>query len=138
MKQEILEKLQAIIAAENCEEHKALYRELNQEFFVIYNEEQKALQEKQLDLEAEVVVDEANELLNKSITEALQTIKLKLAAAKESRVQEEQNNLQQKKNILKNFKEILENEENIGILFNKIKDIREQWKAIGAVSERTV
>ena len=133
MKQEILAKLQSILNSENIEEQKNVYRELNQEFFALYNEEQKALQEKQLDLEAEIVVDEANELLNTEISETLNAIKLKLAEAKEKRAQEENENLQKKKDLLKTFKDILENEENIGVLFNKIKDIREEWKAIGNI-----
>jgi DNA repair exonuclease SbcCD ATPase subunit len=133
MKQEILAKLQSILNSENIEEQKNVYRELNQEFFALYNEEQKALQEKQLDLEAEIVVDETNVLLNTEISETLNAIKLKLVEAKEKRAQEENDNLQKKKDLLKTFKDILENEENIGVLFNKIKDIREEWKAIGNI-----
>jgi hypothetical protein len=133
MKQEILEKLQALLNAENIEEQKGLYRELNQEFFALYNEEQKALQEKQLDLEAVIEVDEANDELNTKISETLQSIKIKLAEAKEKKVEEEKINLQKKKDILKNFKDILENEENIGVLFTKIKAIREEWNAIGNI-----
>lgn len=133
MKQEILAKLQTILNSEDIEEQKGLYRELNQEFFALFNEEQKALQEKQLDIEVEIIVDEANELLNKEISDALTAIKLKLVEAKEKRALEENENLQKKKTILKTFKDILENEENIGVLFTKIKEIREEWKAIGNI-----
>jgi hypothetical protein len=133
MKQSILDKLTTLLAETQIEEQKGLYRELNQEFYAIYSEEQKALQEKQLDIENEIVIDQENEALNQAIIKALADIKNKLAEAKVMREKEELDNLKKKKDILTHFKELLQNEENIGVLFNKIKEIREEWKAIGSI-----
>jgi hypothetical protein len=133
MKQRILDQLNAILSEGKIEEQKGLYRELNQEFYALYSEEQKANQENQLDLENEVIVDVENEALNESILKALSDIKIRLAEAKALREKEEQDNLAKKKNLIKVFTDLLQNEENIGVLFNKIKEIREEWKNIGSI-----
>jgi hypothetical protein len=133
MKQLILDKLNAILEDAQIEEQKGAYRELNQEFYAIYSEEQKNLQERQLDLEQEVIPDPENEALNKAILDALAAIKTKLAEAKLLREKEELDNLKKKKNILTVFTDLLQNEENIGVLFNRIKEIREEWKNIGSI-----
>jgi len=132
-KTEILEKLNALKSLTDTKAIQKELRPITSEFYSLYNKEQKELEEKQLDLEAEIEIDEENDQLNKDIIASIEDIKTRIVELKKAAEAEEKENLSAKQILIKRFQLLMQNEENIGILFNTIKEIREEWNAIGNI-----
>lgn len=132
-KTEILEKLTALKSQEDGKAIQKELRPITSEFYALYNKEEKDLEEKQLDLEAEVEIDVENDQLNKDIIAAIEANKARIVELKKVAEDAEKENLSSKQILLKRFQLLMQNEENIGILFNTIKEIREEWNAVGNI-----
>ncbi len=134
-KKEILEQL---VALKEETDHKVLKREIknwSDAFNEIRNEEEKELHlknEKSEEEELFTLPDEEIQL-NEEIGETLTALKVLRNTLKDAQDNEEKENLSKKQVILKRFQMLLQEEENIGKLFNTIKEIREEWKAVGEI-----
>ena len=135
-KSEILSELKRISASENILEEKRTFRKISNDFRAMLSKEQKQSEEQQLDLEAEVEVDQENEQLNESINLLISELVDAIKNAEQQIENEEKENLKAKEIILKRFQILMQEEENIGKLFNTVKEIREEWKAIGNVPKK--
>lgn len=134
-KNEILDQL---VALKEETDHKVVQRSiksLSEKFYEITNEEEKELQIKNNNSDAEELFTlSAEELqLNEEIKGVLTELKVLRNDLKSARDNEEKENLSAKQVLLKRFQVLLQEEENIGILFNTIKEIREEWKTIGDI-----
>jgi len=68
------------------------------------------------------------------IDEAIRKIDDKRKAEKKAKEKELETNAAVKKQILKEFQSLIQNEENIGIAFKAVGEIRDRWKEVGPVS----
>ena len=132
-KTEILEKLNALKSETDSKAIQKELRSITSEFYSVYNAEQKELEEKQLDLEVEIEIDEVNNQLNTDVIAAIESCKQRIIEIKKEAENAEKENLSAKQILLKRFQLLMQNEENIGVLFNTIKEIREEWNAIGNI-----
>lgn len=66
----------------------------------------------------------------------IKTYKEKYTAEKQLKDQEEKNNLDTKKKILQEYRDLIQNEENLGRAFERIKVIRENWRAVGPLPRK--
>ena len=66
----------------------------------------------------------------------IKTFKEKYTAEKQLKDQEEKNNLDAKKKILEEYRDLIQNEENLGRAFERIKVIRENWRAVGPLPRK--
>ncbi len=132
-KTEILEKLNALKSETDAKAIQKELRPITSEFYALYNKEQKDLEEKQLDLDTEIEIDVENDQLNNDIIASIESCKDRIAELKKAADEAEKENLNAKQILIKRFQLLLQNEENIGVLFNTIKEIREEWNAIGNI-----
>ncbi len=130
---EILDQLKALQTEEDPKSLQKQLRTLNSEFYGIYNAEQKELEAKQLDIDTPLEIDVDNENLNKEIIETLAALKERITFLKKEAEQQEKENLNLKQILIKRFQLLLQNEENLGVLFNTVKEIREEWNAVGNI-----
>lgn len=119
-------------------DHKIIQKELKSladKFYEITNEEDKELQIKNNNSDENELfaLDEAEVALNEQIRELLTELKIRRNELKNSQDAEEKENLTKKQVLLKRFQVLLQEEENIGTLYNTIKEIREEWKSIGDI-----
>lgn len=134
-KKEILDQL---IALKEETDHKVLQKEiknLSEKFYTLTNEEDKELQIKNNNSEDEelITLPEEEVKLNDQIQEELTVLKVRRNELKDQKDNEEKENLSKKQVLLKRFQVLLQEEENIGTLYNTIKEIREEWKGIGDI-----
>lgn len=134
-KKEILERL---INLKETSDHKLLQKEikdLSEQFYHLVNEEERELQIKNNNSEEEELhtLPEEEVQLNEQIQAELTALKLLRNELKEQRDNQEKENLSKKQVLLKRFQVLLQEEENISILYNTIKEIREEWKTIGDI-----
>lgn len=134
-KKEILDQL---IALKEETDHKVLQKEiknLSEKFYTLTNEEDKELQIKNNNSEDEelITLPEEEVKLNDQIQEELTALKVRRNELKDQKDNEEKENLSKKQVLLKRFQVLLQEEENIGTLYNTIKEIREEWKGIGDI-----
>lgn len=134
-KQEILDRLNELKEETN---HKHLQKEiknLSDRFHELMSAEEKELQLKNNESEDEVLITLSAEdlALNEQIQEVMTALKVRRNELKDQKDNEEKENLEKKQVLLKRFQVLLQEEENIGILFNTIKEIREEWKGIGDI-----
>ena len=132
-KKEILDELTRISSIDSISTERKVFGKLKNDFNSIVKREEKELEEKQLDLEEEITVDEEAVKLNEEIQNLVTTIESKIKAEADAKVAEEKENLTAKEVLLKRFQLLMQNEENIGTLFNTIKEIREEWKEVGNI-----
>lgn len=71
--------------------------------------------------------------LLESINTLLNHCKSKIDELKKAKQASEKANLDAKKKVLEEFRDLIQNEENIKNAFDRIKQIREDWKAIGDI-----
>lgn len=134
-KKEILDQL---ISLKEETDHKHLQKELkslSEKFYDLTNEEDKELQIKNHNSDDNELftLDEQEASMNEQIGELLTELKIKRNELKNNKDAEEKDNLTKKQVLLKRFQMLLQEEENIGVLYNTIKEIREEWKTIGEV-----
>lgn len=134
-KKEILDRL---VELKEETDHKVLQKEiknLSDRFHELTNEEEKDLQIQNNNSEEEelITLSEEEVKLNEQIQEGFTAMKVRRNELKDAKDTEEKDNLSKKQVILKRFQMMLQEEENIGKLFNSIKEIREEWKAIGDI-----
>lgn len=134
-KKELLERLTAL---KEETDHKTLYKEiknLSEKFHEITNAEEKELELKNSESEEDelITLPEEEIQFNEQIQKLLTELKVRRNELKDAQDNEEKENLSQKQLLLKRFQVLLQEEENIGILFNTIKEIREEWKTIGDI-----
>jgi hypothetical protein len=135
-KLDIKTKLEEILTHENVQEHVNAGKELVKEFWNIYNEEQKTLKEKQADLEAELEFDAESVALDEEIKILIEDFKSKRENLEKSIVNEETKNLEIKQGLIIRLRNLIQHEENIGTLFNEIKEIQGNWKEIGNIPRK--
>lgn len=135
MKAEILAKLKGLCEAESLSEVQAQVKELSKKFNTLQRQEQKALEEKQLDLNAEIEIDEESERLNREIKDLLDEFFERKKEEDKERKEEEKVNLALKQTLIKELQKLIENEENIGKAFEQINEIRTRWKEAGEVAQ---
>lgn len=134
-KKEIFDRL---IELKEETDHKVLQKEiknLSEKFYAITNEEDKELQIKNNESENEelITLPEEEVKMNEQIQEELTALKVRRNELKDAKDNEEKENLSKKQVLLKRFQVLLQEEENIGTLYNTIKEIREEWKGIGDI-----
>jgi hypothetical protein len=135
-KLDIKTKLEEILTHENVQEHVNAGKELVKEFWNIYNEEQKTLKEKQADLEVELEFDAESVALDEEIKILIEDFKSKRENLEKSIVNEETKNLEIKQGLIIRLRNLIQHEENIGTLFNEIKEIQGNWKEIGNIPRK--
>jgi hypothetical protein len=135
MKSEILAQLKSLCEAENLSQVQGEVKALSKKFNSILNQEQKALEEKQLDLDSEIEIDEENEQLNREIKALLEEFFERKKEEDKERKAEENVNLAIKQTLIKELQKLIENEENIGKAFEQINDIRTRWKETGDIPQ---
>ncbi len=136
-KKEILEQLTAIFEKEESilKDWKT-FKTLNAEFSQIAAAEDRIKEEHQLNIDLEVVIEKEEEELTQQLKVLVAKLEARFSKEKTDKPSEEKENLSKKEVILKRFQIMLQEEENIGKLFNKIKEIREEWKEIGNIPQQ--
>jgi len=133
---DIKAKLEEILSHENVQEHVNAGKEVVKEFWNIYNEEQKILKEKQADLNVELEFDAESVALDEEIKILIEDFKAKRDNLEKSILNEETKNLEIKQGLIIRLRNLIQHEENIGTLFNEIKEIQANWKEVGNIPRK--
>lgn len=136
MREEILNKLTELAGNENIKEVAASVRLLRKEYKDLLAKD--SFNEKSSD--EELTDEELNVLkINKEFDDKINVLfaehKVKIDEERKKIEAERKDNLTVKKQILEEFKKLVEEEENIGVAFNKRKEIQDRWKEVGGVPQ---
>jgi hypothetical protein len=136
MRTEILAKLTELSAKENINSFASDVRELKKDYKDILSNEK--VNEKPIDeelTEEELLVMKNNKVLDDEINGLLNQFNEAFKAERKKKEEERKKNLVAKQKIIEDFKALVADEENIGIAFNKRKEIQERWKEVGSVPQ---
>jgi len=136
MRTEILSKLAELSEKENINSVATSVKELKKEYKeLLANEKanEKPIDEELTDEELLVMKNnkELDDKINALLTDFNEAFKLEI----KKREEERKNNLVAKQKIIEEFKALVADEENIGVAFNKRKEIQERWKEVGDVPQ---
>ncbi len=132
----IKERLEALTSQPYNKELEKEFNSIIEEFNAIFNEEKNEEVIIDEDDKEALALYEKNKELNADILKLIQQFKDNKQAYLDAIKAEEEKNAELKKEIINDFKQLVEEEENLGVLFGKIKEIREKWNNIGAVPEK--
>ena len=136
MRTEILAKLTELSTKENINSFASDVRELKKEYKDILSKEKenaKPIDEEFTD--EELLVLKKNKELDDKINGFLNQFSDAFKAERKRKEEERKSNLVAKQKILEEFKTLVADEENIGVAFNKRKEIQERWKQVGDVPQ---
>lgn len=142
-KTEIKTQLEGILQAEKIQDHLNKGKELCKTFWSIYNAEQKELQNASEERESaadgdDVAVEESpvSLELDEQIKELISQFNEKKANLEKQVAEEEKKNLEIKQGLITRLRNLIQHEENIGALFNEIKEIQSNWKEVGNIPRK--
>jgi hypothetical protein len=136
MRSEILTKLTELLKEEDFKKVSSEIRELVKEHKTLLSKEkgeEKSLDEELTDEELKQNIE--NKKLDDAIYDLIGEFKANQKEEREKRLAEQKKNFELKKQILEEFKTLVTDEENIGIAFNKRKEIQDKWREIGSVPQ---
>ncbi len=99
------------------------------------SKEGEAVEAEETAKETETVVEtQVDTALIEELDQLINTYKSKRDELLKQKKETEKANYEAKKKVIEDFRDLIQNEEHIGKAFERIKQIREDWKAIGDVS----
>lgn len=132
----IKEKLSELVNAPYSQELEQDFNNVIIAFNKLFSEEKEKEEEIEEDNKEAIELFEKNKALNADILQLIQDFKNNKSVYKDAIKAEEVKNAELKSEIISDFRKLVEEEENLGALFGKVKEIRDQWNEIGNVPQK--